>query len=129
MSVAVEMDAVVEELRSAQKFLLTTHENPDGDALGSLLAMTLALRQLGKNAYMYLAGHAPLPVLRHRHRARGDPLPALHNRALGRLSGLWTVRSAFFAQRKGLETQHPPWRAKPDLALALFRPGHAASPG
>ena len=30
---------MVEELRQADKLLLTTHENPDGDALGSLLAM------------------------------------------------------------------------------------------
>src|SRR6185312_70383 len=34
---------------------------PDGDALGSLLATTLALRQLGKDAEMLLMGEAPLP--------------------------------------------------------------------
>jgi phosphoesterase RecJ-like protein len=56
-----DLDAVVEALRSHDRFLVTTHENPDGDALGSLLAATLALRQLDKDAYMYLAGHAPLP--------------------------------------------------------------------
>src|SRR5436309_2466444 len=57
-----DLDAVVEALRSHDRFLVTTHENPDGDALGSLLATTLALRQLGKDAHMYLAGHAPLPA-------------------------------------------------------------------
>ena len=56
-----DLDAVVEALRSHDRFLVTTHENPDGDALGSLLAATLALRQLGKDVYMYLAGAAPLP--------------------------------------------------------------------
>jgi bifunctional oligoribonuclease and PAP phosphatase NrnA len=56
-----DLDAVVEALRSHDRFLVTTHENPDGDALGSLLATTLALRQLGKDVYMYLAGGAPLP--------------------------------------------------------------------
>jgi phosphoesterase RecJ-like protein len=56
-----DLEAVVEALRSHDSFLVTTHENPDGDALGSLLAATLALRQLGKDVYMYLAGHAPLP--------------------------------------------------------------------
>ena len=56
-----DLEAVVEALRSHDRFLVTTHENPDGDALGSLLATTLALRQLGKDVYMYLAGHAPLP--------------------------------------------------------------------
>jgi phosphoesterase RecJ-like protein len=56
-----DLDAAVKALRSHDRFLVTTHENPDGDALGSLLAMTLALQQLGKDAVMYLAGHAPLP--------------------------------------------------------------------
>src|ERR1043166_8090511 len=57
-----DLDAVVEALRAHDRFLVTTHENPDGDALGSLLAMTLVLRGLGKDAAMFLSGHAPLPV-------------------------------------------------------------------
>jgi phosphoesterase RecJ-like protein len=56
-----DLAAVVDALRSNDRFVVTTHENPDGDALGSLLAATLALRQLGKDAVMYLAGDAPLP--------------------------------------------------------------------
>src|SRR6266511_4611875 len=56
-----DLDAVVEALRSHDRFLVVTHENPDGDALGSLLATTLALRQLGKDALMFLSGDAPLP--------------------------------------------------------------------
>ena len=40
---------------------MASHENPDGDALGSLLATKLALDQLGKDAVMYLYGDAPLP--------------------------------------------------------------------
>src|ERR1041385_7727195 len=57
-----DLKAVVDVLRSHDRFVVTTHENPDGEALGSLLAATLALRQLGKEASMYLAGHAPLPA-------------------------------------------------------------------
>ena len=56
------MASVAEALRAHSRFLVTTHENPDGDALGSLLALTLALRQLGKDTEMYLAGRAPLPA-------------------------------------------------------------------
>jgi phosphoesterase RecJ-like protein len=56
-----DLARVVDVLRVNERFLVTTHENPDGDALGSLLAMTLALRSLGKDATMYLAGQAPLP--------------------------------------------------------------------
>ncbi len=56
-----DLAAVAAALRAADRVLVTTHENPDGDALGSLLAATLALRQLGKHAEMYLYGQAPLP--------------------------------------------------------------------
>jgi bifunctional oligoribonuclease and PAP phosphatase NrnA len=61
MSVVTEQEQVVGELRAADKLLLTTHENPDGDALGSLLAMHLALGQLGKDSAMFVPGQAPLP--------------------------------------------------------------------
>ena len=53
--------AVAEALRSNDRFIVTTHENPDGDALGSLLATTFALRELGKDADMYLFGEVPIP--------------------------------------------------------------------
>jgi bifunctional oligoribonuclease and PAP phosphatase NrnA len=56
-----DLDAVAEEIRHRDRFLVTTHENPDGDALGSMLALHLALEQLGKDTTMYLAGDSPLP--------------------------------------------------------------------
>src|ERR671936_990564 len=56
-----ELRAVADTLRSHDRFLIVTHENPDGDALGSLLAMKLALDSLGKDSEMYLYGDAPLP--------------------------------------------------------------------
>jgi bifunctional oligoribonuclease and PAP phosphatase NrnA len=57
-----ELAAVVGALREHDRFLVTTHENPDGDALGSMLATRLALEQLGKDAVMYLYGDVPLPA-------------------------------------------------------------------
>ena len=56
-----ELEQVVAALREHDRFVVTTHENPDGDALGSLLATTLALREAGKEAEMYLFGDLPLP--------------------------------------------------------------------
>jgi len=56
-----ELDGVAGAIRSNDRFLVTTHENPDGDALGSLLAAKLGLEQLGKDVVMYLAGETPLP--------------------------------------------------------------------
>jgi phosphoesterase RecJ-like protein len=53
---------IVSELEVGKKFLLTTHENPDGDALGSLLAMHEVLRLMGKDSVMFLsADDFPLP--------------------------------------------------------------------
>lgn len=56
-----DLTAVVDAIRSHDRFLVTTHENPDGDALGSVIAMKLALEQLGKDAVLYLSGSVPLP--------------------------------------------------------------------
>src|SRR5213080_4141101 len=57
-----EVAAVADAIRSRDRFLLVTHENPDGDALGSILALKLALDQLRKDNVMYLYGEAPLPA-------------------------------------------------------------------
>jgi phosphoesterase RecJ-like protein len=62
MGVVTDLDQVVVELRQAEKLLLTTHENPDGDALGSLLATHQILKLLGKDALMFMAADEfPLP--------------------------------------------------------------------
>ena len=61
MSTRVDLEAVAAAIREHDRFLVTSHENPDGDALGSLAAMHRALVQLGKDSVMYLAGPAPLP--------------------------------------------------------------------
>ena len=57
-----ELAAVADALRDHDRFLLITHENPDGDALGSILAAKLVLDALGKDSTMYLSGLAPLPA-------------------------------------------------------------------
>ena len=61
MTQTTDLQAIVDALQRHDRFLVVTHENPDGDALGSLLAVSLALRQLGKDAVMYLPGETPLP--------------------------------------------------------------------
>ncbi len=55
-------DRVLGALRAAHKLVLVTHENPDGDALGSLVAMHGVLRALGKDSVMFMgADEFPLP--------------------------------------------------------------------
>jgi phosphoesterase RecJ-like protein len=50
------------EIERSQRFLLATHENPDGDALGSLAGMQLVLTALGKDSVAYMAADEfPLP--------------------------------------------------------------------
>jgi phosphoesterase RecJ-like protein len=56
-----DVRAVAGAIRANHSFLVVTHENPDGDALGSMLAMSMALRELGKDVVMYLSGVAPTP--------------------------------------------------------------------
>ena len=56
-----DLTAVAAALKGNDRFLVTSHEAPDGDALGSLLAAHLALQQLGKDSLMFLGGPAPLP--------------------------------------------------------------------
>src|SRR5213595_3782088 len=58
---ATELAAVADAIRGHERFVITTHENPDGDALGSLLATKLGLEELGKDAVMVLVGDGPLP--------------------------------------------------------------------
>ncbi|HEY7255122.1 MAG TPA: bifunctional oligoribonuclease/PAP phosphatase NrnA [Solirubrobacterales bacterium] len=57
------IERVADELRRRDKFLLTAHEGPDGDALGSLLGMHHLLTQLGKDSVMFMAAKEfPLPI-------------------------------------------------------------------
>ena len=56
-----DLTAVADAIRSNDRFLLVTHENPDGDALGSIRAMKLGLDALGKESAMYVGGEMALP--------------------------------------------------------------------
>ena len=58
-----DLERVGAELRARDRFLLTAHEGPDGDALGSLLGLHKVLTQLGKDSLMFMAAKEfPLPV-------------------------------------------------------------------
>lgn len=63
VTTTAEIEQVAAELRSRERFLLTAHEGPDGDALGSLLGMHHLLGQLGKDSVMFMAAKEfPLPI-------------------------------------------------------------------
>ena len=52
-------DAAVAELKKGARYLVVSHVSPEGDAVGSLLGMTLALRSLGMDATAYLEDPVP----------------------------------------------------------------------
>jgi phosphoesterase RecJ-like protein len=55
-------EEVLRALREGERFCLTTHERPDGDAVGSLAALQQVLTALGKDAVAFLpADEFPLP--------------------------------------------------------------------
>ncbi|MGA2320844.1 MAG: DHH family phosphoesterase [Solirubrobacteraceae bacterium] len=55
-------ERVLERIRQDTRFVLATHEKPDGDALGSLVAMQGLLSKLGKDSQMFIAPEdLPLP--------------------------------------------------------------------
>lgn len=44
------LDEILKEIKNAETFVILAHESPDGDAIGSSLAMCLALQNMGKTA-------------------------------------------------------------------------------
>jgi len=50
---------IVEKIRNSHSFLLTTHEGPDGDAVGSSLALASILRRSGKEVVVHYRDPVP----------------------------------------------------------------------
>lgn len=55
------MQTIIEQIEQNQRFLLTSHTHPDGDAIGSLLATGLALTAMGKEVQM--VNESPIPAV------------------------------------------------------------------
>src|ERR1035437_6932842 len=59
-SSAPEIQQIVDAIRGRQRFVLSSHFRPDGDSIGSQLAMAYALRALGKDVVVVNADAPPL---------------------------------------------------------------------
>ena len=57
------MNQIISQLKKSNHVLLATHINPDGDAIGSLIALGLALNALNKKTTLY--NESPIPVAYH----------------------------------------------------------------
>lgn len=54
------IDEILEVIRAGERFLICSHSRPDGDAVGSVLAMGMFLEQIGKRADLVTADRIPL---------------------------------------------------------------------
>ena len=54
-----ELDRLVSHIRAGRRFLVSSHQRPDGDAIGSAVGFALALRELGKQAEVVLDAVPP----------------------------------------------------------------------
>ena len=55
------MNLIIHHLKKSSHILIATHTNPDGDAIGSLLAMGLSLNTLNKKTTLY--SESPIPAV------------------------------------------------------------------
>lgn len=60
---AEEHARIAAAVRAAQRVVLSSHTRPDGDSIGSQLAMAFALRALGKHVHVVNKDRAPAPLL------------------------------------------------------------------
>src|SRR5258706_6477744 len=63
MTIRPEIQQIADAIRTRRRFVLSSHSRPDGDSIGSQLAMAYALRALGKEATVLNADPAPPPLM------------------------------------------------------------------
>ncbi len=63
MTTSPELGKIVEAIHARQRFVISSHSRPDGDAIGSQLAAAYALRALGKQVTVVNADPAPPPLM------------------------------------------------------------------
>ena len=54
-----DLDRLVSHIQSGRRFLVSSHQRPDGDAIGSAVGCALALREIGKDADVVMDGVPP----------------------------------------------------------------------
>jgi phosphoesterase RecJ-like protein len=58
-----QIHRIIDAIRSRQRFVLSSHSRPDGDSIGSQLAMAYALQALGKDVTIVNKDAAPGPIM------------------------------------------------------------------
>ena len=55
-----QIEQVLHQIEQRRQFVLTSHARPDGDAIGSALALAAILRNMGKTAEVVLSDNVPV---------------------------------------------------------------------
>jgi len=63
MTTNAEVLKIVEAIRARRRFVISSHARPDGDSIGSQLAMAYALESIGKEVTVVNADPAPAPLM------------------------------------------------------------------
>jgi phosphoesterase RecJ-like protein len=63
MTTNPDIQQIVAAIRARQRFVISSHARPDGDSIGSQLAMAYALKELGKDVIVVNADPAPAPLM------------------------------------------------------------------
>lgn len=130
----VDLAGAVETLRSANSILITTHANPDGDAIGSLIALAFLLEGMGKDE-VTCAMHDPVPRVYHwlpgaeRVAGRegiGRPFDLAVTVDVGRTERIGSMAELFTPDQKHLVIDHHADEGAPD-AVTLIDPSYAAA--
>ena len=58
-----ELQPIVDAIRARRRFVVSSHARPDGDSIGSQMAMVYALRALGKSVRVLNSDPAPAAIL------------------------------------------------------------------
>src|SRR5215213_6428783 len=60
---SADAQRIAEAVRARRRFVISSHSRPDGDSIGSSLAMAYALRAMGKHADVVHSDAAPAPLM------------------------------------------------------------------
>jgi bifunctional oligoribonuclease and PAP phosphatase NrnA len=60
ISTAKPLAAILDVLHRGERFLVCSHTHPDGDAVGSMLALGMVIEQMGKAAHLVTADRVPI---------------------------------------------------------------------
>src|SRR3954447_6586337 len=63
MTTTPDVTRIVEAIRARRRFVLSSHSRPDGDSIGSQLAMAFALREMRKEVTIVNADPATAPLM------------------------------------------------------------------